>query len=119
MCICYLRIRDNDYGKNADQYLAMKCFLIVEAPVVLPPSKSLLKQPRSNIYHKNPKSLDLHAWILSRDQYKQRDFLKTQPDASQNQYEDPLMQYSTASGESSRLGVVKGKLIRSKSLFTE
>ena len=93
--------------------------LIVEAPVVLPPSKSLLKQPRSNIYHKNPKSLDLHAWILSRDQYKQRDFLKTQPDASQNQYEDPLMQYITASGESSRLGVVKGKLIRSKSLFTE
>ena len=93
--------------------------LIVEAPVVLPPSKSLLKQPRSNIDHKNPKSLDLHAWILSRDQYKQRDFLKTQPDASQNQYEDPLMQYITASGESSRLGVVKGKLIRSKSLFTE
>ena len=38
--------------------------LIVEAPVVLPPSKGLLKQPRSNIYHKNPKSLDLHAWIL-------------------------------------------------------
>ena len=28
MCICYLRIRDNEYGKNADQYLAMKCFLI-------------------------------------------------------------------------------------------
>ena len=28
MCICYLRIRDNDYGKNADQYLATKCFLI-------------------------------------------------------------------------------------------
>ena len=81
--------------------------------------KSAKATKRSNIYHKNPKSLDLHSWILSRDQYKQRDFLKTQPDASQNQYEDPLMQYTTASGESSRLGVVKGKLIRSKSLFTE
>ena len=91
---------DKDTDRGLSDYvnsIRLRKGTVVPDTVVLPQSKSLLMQPRSNIYHKNPKSLDLHAWILSRDQYKQRDSLKTQPDASQNQYEDPLMQYITAS----------------------
>ena len=34
----------------------------------LPPWEKLLKQPKSDIYHQNPKILNLHAWKFSKHQ---------------------------------------------------
>ena len=35
-------------------------------PIPLPPWDKMLKQPRSDVHHQNPRMLNLHAWKLSR-----------------------------------------------------
>jgi hypothetical protein len=40
--------------------------LATEAPLRLKTSATMLQQPRSNVFHRNPESLDLHAWLLVR-----------------------------------------------------
>ena len=36
-------------------------------PLRLPVKKSLLKQPRSNVFHSDPGFLNLHAWMLQKE----------------------------------------------------
>ena len=37
------------------------------APIELPTSRTMLKQPHSSMFHNDPGSLNLHAWLLVRD----------------------------------------------------
>ena len=37
------------------------------APIKLPTSRTMLKQPHSNMFHNEPGTLSLHAWLLVRD----------------------------------------------------
>ena len=38
-----------------------------EPPIQLPNWEKLLKQPRSNVFHYDPSTLDLHAWLITRN----------------------------------------------------
>jgi len=40
--------------------------LAVEAPIPLPLTPSLLRQPRSSVFHPNVETLKLHAWLLGK-----------------------------------------------------
>ena len=90
--------------------------LLMDDPRVLPPRPDLLKQPRSDIFHKNPSSLNLHAWLLSSNPSERKDFLLRCQTASLSQTEDLLWRSTSQSGRSSVLGVIAGRLIRSKPL---
>ena len=62
--------------------------LLEENPLELPPIQSLLKQPRSQIFHRNPGKL--HTWLLSGKQSEQKAFRKKLPNASPNQYKSSI-----------------------------
>ena len=91
--------------------------LLVDFPLVLPLRKDLLTQPHNHLRHQSLQAVRLHAWRLSSDPSKRKDFLKQLPsrylegDASLHELS------TTASGESSLVGVVTNRLIHSKSLF--
>ena len=40
--------------------------LAQQDPLPLPRSRTLLKQPRSGIFHNSPEVLQLHAWMLEK-----------------------------------------------------
>ena len=92
--------------------------LLVDFPLVLPLRKDLLTsadpatQPSQSL-----QAVRLHAWRLSSDPSKRKDFLKQLPsrylegDASLHELS------TTARGESSLVDVVTNRLIHSKSLF--
>ena len=40
------------------------CELKKEGPVKLPTTRTMLRQPRTNVFHQEPETLDLHAWLL-------------------------------------------------------
>ena len=50
--------------------------LVVDFPWPLPISRSLIKQTFSHQFHARPEILNLHAWKLSPDLHKERDFLQ-------------------------------------------
>jgi ribonuclease HI len=50
--------------------------LLVEFPRRLPTHRKLLSQKAGRMYHSNPQDLSLHAWPLSRDPTRRRDFLR-------------------------------------------
>ena len=91
--------------------------LLVDFPLVLPLRKDLLTQPHNHLRHQSLQAVRLHAWRLSSDPSKREDFLAQLPskylegDASLHELS------TTASGESSLVGVVSNRLILSKSLF--
>ncbi len=91
--------------------------LLVEVPRALPVKRTLLRQPRSGIFHQVPETLSLHVWILSNRVCERRAFLKRQPLASRAQLEGPLAWSTTPSGRSSFLGVNQGRLIHSVPLL--
>jgi ribonuclease HI len=37
-----------------------------DGPLHLPPTRSMLKQPQSDVFHRDPGSLHLHAWLLQK-----------------------------------------------------
>ena len=91
--------------------------LLVDFPLVLPLGKDLLTQPHNHLRHQSLHSVRLHAWRLSSNPSKRKDFLTQLP----NKYlegDASLHELSmTASGESSLVGVVSNRWIHSKSLF--
>ena len=91
--------------------------LLIEEPVQLPVTRDMLKQPRAEIFHTNPEKLQLHAWILSGKQYKQKVFRKRLQNASQSQFEHLQVQCMIPNGAYSLLGVNQGKLIPSRLLY--
>lgn len=93
--------------------LRLSCAL----PLQLPLSADLLSQFKGRVVHQNPENLHLHAWLLSGITSEREAFLKEQPSTLQNQSEIPQMWSMTPSGQSSLIGVVNGKLIRSKLLY--
>ena len=91
--------------------------LLVDQPLRLPPSRDLLRQPRSKTMHSRPQILHLHAWRLSREVSLRQAFLRTCQKASPDQSGLPLLPSTNPDGESSAIGVVRGRLILSRPLF--
>ena len=79
--------------------------LLVERPRVLPLIPALLKQGSS--YHAETERLQLHAWMLSSDPLRRRDFLREQPVA------DNEVSFGRSSVAGSPIGIVRGRLISS------
>ena len=86
-------------------------------PLALPVRHNLLSQFKGTILHPNPE-LHLFAWFLSGIASKREVFLRAQPDISPEQSEIPLTSSMMPSGHSSVIGVVRRKLILSKSLYS-
>lgn len=90
--------------------------LLIESPVCLPPDNKLLRQPRSDLFHWDPQSLNLHAWILSNEPQKRRDFRQTLPDAYPLQLKQHQATSMIPNGKYMLLGVANNKLIHSERL---
>lgn len=87
--------------------------LLVDQPRRLPPSRTLLKQPGSNLFHTNPEVLTLHGWRLSgplsRAKATQHQWL-----SASRQLTGTVPKPSTiAGGESSLIGVLQKGTIHS------
>jgi len=50
--------------------------LLVDFPRKLPNHRKLLSQKAGRVFHSNPQDLSLHAWPLSKDPSRRKDFLK-------------------------------------------
>lgn len=87
--------------------------LLVEAPRELPRSSRLLRQPGTSIFHHAPQVLKLHAWKLSSDLSRRRDFLQRCPSTLRERTVNLRSERTRQSGESSYVGVLEGALIRS------
>ena len=79
--------------------------LVVDVPSALPPVRNLLCQPQSGILHRLPESLALHAWLLTREPCKLKDFRRDLPLVSLDQSESPLDRSMMQNGRSLWLGV--------------
>jgi hypothetical protein len=53
--------------------------LSIDFPLVLPSSRTMLKQTFSHHFHPSPAVLNLHVWRLSADPSKRRDFIRKCP----------------------------------------
>jgi hypothetical protein len=91
--------------------------LLIDHPRQLPLWPDLLHQSRGKALHQALQMLDLHAWKLSSEPYKQRAFQKLLPLASQNLNENPRWQCTKLDGTSSTLGVCNNRLMHSIPLF--
>jgi len=91
--------------------------LVVDVPRSLPPVRYLLSQPQSGVRHHLPESLALHAWLLSKEPCKLRDFRKGLPLVSLDRLGYPLDPSMMQNGGSSWLGAVNSRSIHSVSLF--
>lgn len=85
--------------------------LLVACPLRLPVIPDLLVQPKTLIKHPNPEIFHLTAWLLSTDNTKRLDFLKTLENCSKQPGDQVLKGTMVASSEYSIAGVVQGKLI--------
>ncbi|MCS5643736.1 MAG: reverse transcriptase domain-containing protein, partial [Dehalococcoidia bacterium] len=90
--------------------------MLVEAPVSLPPNPRLLRQPHFHRFHSNPGMLNLHVWKLSPDNSKQQVFRRGLQTPSQDTIGRLHQASTTQSGSFLAIGVVQGKLIRSRPL---
>jgi hypothetical protein len=91
--------------------------LLIDDPIKLPSSPTLLRQHRSQVFHRNPEMVNLHAWRLSSNPSLRRDFLKRLLPELQTLSEQELAPSMTTNGQSSLLGVSGGKQIRSRPLY--
>ena len=91
--------------------------LLVDFPSVLPLRKDLLTQPHNHLRHQSLQAVRLHAWRLSSDPSKRRDFLEPLPIKSREGGANPLELSTTVSGGSSLCGVVNERWIHSRFLF--
>ena len=89
--------------------------LLIDQPRVIPEAwwKNLLQQPRTEIFHQNPKLMNLHVWPLSKDVHKRRDFLNKCPKASVEQSENLLKTFTKVNGNTGLIGAIRGKEIHS------
>ena len=85
--------------------------LLVETPVKLPATKTLLKQPRTNMFHPNPSQYNLHVWILSNNVCKRKAFLEKLPRESLNHIENQVEEFTKHDGKYSVIGVLENRRI--------
>lgn len=93
--------------------------LLVEDPRELPCWDRLLRQPHLKVFHLQPRVMALHAWKLSCNPLKIRDFRRSLPTSSQEETGRLLQDYTRQSGNPSWIGVVERKSIHSRPLFTQ
>jgi hypothetical protein len=86
--------------------------LLIAKPIKLPVSQNLLSQYKGRIFHQNPQSLKLTAWLLSTKSSDQRDFLKEQEIYLSPHGEKVQEEIIIANLENSVIGVVDNRLIR-------
>jgi len=91
--------------------------LLVDFPLRLPLRDDLLCQPHNKLRHQSLPAVCLHAWRLSSDRSKREDFHKLLQPRSPGAVASPHELFTTASGDSSLVGVRNRRLILSKSLF--
>jgi len=91
--------------------------LLIDRPYRLPEIQTMLRQPRSSIYHNNPAVYQLHAWRLSPSVLKNEGFLQGLPGEWHSLSNCRVGKYISQSGTDSVVGVLRGKLIHSKQLF--
>jgi len=94
----------------AQPWFPLLLSLSVAKPLRLPEFPTLLTQ-RYNIPHPFLEKLQLHAWMLSSDMQKQKDFHKSLPHDSLLPYERPPRTSTNQSGANGAIGVVAGRLI--------
>ena len=72
--------------------------LLIDTPVELPPIHKMLKQPQSDLYHKAPDQLNLHAWRLSRSPTDREVFRRKLQPGWQGRKKPPADASTTLSG---------------------
>ena len=85
--------------------------MCIANPIKLPLRQDLLRQPKSIIYHPDPKVFSLNAWLLSTDSSKQEVFHKELEVYCQHHGGQVLRKTTLVNSSSSVAGVVKNKLI--------
>ena len=85
--------------------------MCIANPIKLPLRQDLLRQPKSIIYHPDPKVFSLNAWLLSTDSSKQEVFHKELKVYCQHHGGQVLRKTTLVNSSSSVAGVVKNKLI--------
>lgn len=90
--------------------------LCSDAPLSLPPIRTLLRQPGTNTFHQDPAVLQLHAWRLSGPRCVAKDSLRRQPNASRKHIETVHKSSTTADGVSSVSGALTSLSILSRPL---
>ena len=88
------------------------------SPLRLPLRRNLLSQFKGKVLHPHPENLHLHAWLLSGKASDRKVFLKELPTTSLEPSDNPQDLSMMLSGTSSLLGVLEGRLIHSRSLFS-
>lgn len=90
--------------------------LLVSLPVQLPQSPDLLSQTNGRFLHQNVSMLNLHAWELSNDRSEQTIFRQKLPKWLPLLEDRARTRFMTPSGQSSFVGAIDGKSIRSRPL---
>ena len=91
--------------------------LLVSAPVRLPLVPNLLTQAKGKFQHQNLPALNIQAWELSNNQLEIKNFRKTLQILSPDQDEHHLRKSMTGNGLFIPVGVIEGRLIRSRPLL--
>ena len=80
--------------------------MCIANPIKLPLRQDLLRQPKSIIYHLDPKVFSLNAWLLSTNRSKQEVFHKELEVYRQHGKGQVLRQTTLVNSSSSVAGVV-------------
>ncbi len=88
--------------------------LLVDYPVVLPVSQSLLVNQAAHLYYQYPEWMQLHAWKLSSCVSLREDFLKAARKGSPSLRGIPQAPFIPADGTNLLVGVIRGILIHSR-----
>jgi hypothetical protein len=91
--------------------------LLVDFLLRLPLRADLLFQSHNKLRHQSLPAVCLHAWRLSSDPSRREDFHRLLQPRSPGAVASPHELFTTASGDSSLVGVRNRRLILSKSLF--
>jgi hypothetical protein len=92
--------------------------LLCDFPLQLPTWHRLLSQPLEAIFHQNPRLLALHVWPLSSLESERQDFLARLRSTQWPPGGSPLYDSTSLIGVPSPIGVLKGRSIHPRLLFT-
>jgi hypothetical protein len=95
----------------AQPWFPMLLDLLVDSPRLLPLREDLLSQREGSLFHQNLSMLNLHAWLLSSDVSRRKDFLSRLPLALPPLFAGAQPTFTRASGEDGFVGVTAGTLI--------
>ena len=92
--------------------------MLVDPPILLPQFPNLLSNPRGELHPPLVnKTLFLAAWLVSNNQFRQREFQIRLPSLSSHLGDQAQIPFTTQSGFSGIAGVVSGKLIHFSPLW--